>query len=575
MKRKSIFMGLIGISSLSVLSVAACGSGLNQQNNISYASDTPERDNITFATAIPSYWPQYQALKEIVNDWNTNHTNDKNFKKVIFNDATASGESNFNELASSINKNIEAGNVDNIPNIILNNRYESNNLAGLHRLLDLTTDGLNDKSFANQFISNRTQLTNFVTKGIWSIPFTITTNNSIPINKVVLKIVLQYMEKHGANVEHDQASNPKLDELYKETTTISSIQSDVNDPRNWVDNNPNDTSSLNGYTVNDNTFKSVGSLLEFANKAKEALKLTAPIFSIDYLPSLFNQIVYAEDGYSRDAFSLFKPIISSDGLEQGHEYPFLVSGSDAEKKLEASFNFINNFIKNNSIRWTDNQQQWASWDVRQSFTALSMAPGVGTKQSFKSGYNPYTNDGASFNNIMYMDQPTVLNQNDKQGVYNFAETDLIGVHTNQKEDMATKEFVKWMMTGSMSNGEKVVDYLGRESGYVVPTSQVNTQTYLDQTVKNYNAALAKPESQDHNNQEKAGYRAVIQTLENLHDKNAHYFDFVGDQYTDQLLKVVSQTLREVYTDETKTNPTEWNASQFVQKIVDQKSKYDV
>ena len=530
----------------------------NYQNQISLVSNMPET------------WPQYQALKKIVNDYNENKKNENNFMKVVF---LSKKNVKTKHLNTRINKLILSHSND-VPNLLLDGDFgQVYQLATFNRLLNLESKTLNSSHFISYFVNDLSSLaiTNYSKKGLYATPIFALNNNSLVINKPVLKKIFMLMVKKGAIIEKTNA-NAIIKEIVENKTSLSNNENllvgNYGSKRQvkrpillWVDNERLNSTSLANYKINDKIFQTYEKLYDFLAKAHHFLKLKSPLYVYGSgVLSNFLTLLDSQQLSLTEQHSLFNKNANSK-----YNFPFL-KNDQAKQKIITAFN---HFIKPAKEGYGDYPENYNVVGIRNGQHAIASHFSVSARYSYRSQvFGEYTNNGFGFHDILYLPSPAKWNQQSKIESRQLSRWFLMGIKTNSKKDQAVKLFVNYLYNGTLKDDianfknkpRKVANFLQWESSYGIPL--IKSLNFKEQ----YESLYSKLQDDNHK------YDAIYRGLKNFKDSMANrdaLRNFDGNQYTSKLLNIIERIINIAL-----KNPKQWNGERFVVEILKNKSDFN-
>ncbi|EOA06952.1 Hypothetical protein, predicted lipoprotein [Mycoplasma yeatsii 13926] len=513
---KKLLLGLssLVIGSSGMMSVVAC-----------YKDQEP---SIIFQTAQGQAYPLSTALKPFAAYYNEKFKDHKDFIKVKFQFQDAyevdgekiQGHGSFDEfeLIRDAKNNIESRDFKKVPNIILGAQSGAYVINQEGRLLDLSDKGIKKDLFFDKIADLHSVLAGQgSTDKIFNIPFDNADVDSVVFNLRLLNKMFEIIKQGGGTVSEQSDIVKKSKTIKEKDIPTTSIWSHIELKTTEQNQKPFD-----GYTVDDETFKTLDGIRELALKFADNIKmkdedkittstLSGEVLSIDYQEQTFLKELHTKiDEKEKSAFQ----------LDENKKVKYnLVDDTDLKPKFKSLWNDYSNTAKTvfkkevveqgvkskkafHSIKYMKNgKEEWGSWEIFKFQSAISFAASVGAYQNKITRFtknHPYLGkvekgqeadfykNNASESDV-YMTTQVMKSKNSKYGVFNEGGSSIIPVaSSNDKVNRATKKFLEWLYTGTNTIGTKEEHNwftLARTSGYVMPLKDVVTKDKQDEFKK--------------------------------------------------------------------------------------------
>ncbi|WFQ95971.1 prolipoprotein B [Mycoplasma feriruminatoris] len=512
-------------------------------------STTSSSDRILFATAQGSGWPLSLALKPLVKYYNDTYKNEKGFVPVKFQfadnktndpDVETHDITNQFKLIKKAKENIETHNIKDLPNIVLGDQSGAYIINQDQRLLDISDQGIDKNTFSSKIAELHSILAgqNDTTK-LYNIPFDNADTNALQINLRVMEKMFELIEKGGGTVE-------KSSEIYKKVQASKQEKNKNELPEKTIwsalkvkkEKNGND-GSFKDLKVNDDTFKSLKSLREFAAKFTDGIEIekskvkddtiSGEVLSIDYQEQEFYKELHSRIDSGKPIFELDKTnnknipkvkynLVQDDSIKE--EFKKLwEEWKNSIKRVEYNKETPNKKVFQSMKFMANGITEWGSWNIFRFQSAISLAASVGANQNKITDFtrkHPYF--GADIKNDpkfetnnakdadVFMDSQITPSKENKNGVtamtpsktnpgiFDEGGSSILPINVgNEKLNLGTKKFLKWIYTGkNKTSGIEEENWLtlAKTSGYIMPLKEVVTQN----TVKKLEELISKLEA---------------------------------------------------------------------------------
>ncbi|ACU78684.1 P68 family surface lipoprotein [Mycoplasma mycoides] len=513
------------------------------------ACTTTKSDRILFATAQGAGWPLSLALRPLVKYYNETYKNEAGFVPVKFKFADnptkdpeieTHGITNQFQLIKKTKEDIETHNTKALPNIVLGDQSGAYIINQDQRLLDISDQGIDKNTFSSKIAELHSILAGqHDTTKLYNIPFDNADTNALQINLRVMEKMFELIEKGGGTVE-------KGSEIYKkvESSKKEKNKNELPEKTIWsalkVKKEKNGTEgSFKDLKINDDTFKSLKALRDFAAKFTEGVEIdeskvkedtiSGEVLSIDYQEQEFYKELHSRINSDKPIFELDKSndknipkvkynLVQDDSTKQ--EFKKLweewnksikrveYKKETPNKKVFQSMKFMANGIK-----------EWGSWNIFRFQSAISLAASVGANQNKITDFtrkHPYFGDDIKndpkfdTNNAkdadVFMDSQITPPKENKSGesamtppktnpgIFDEGGSSILPINVgNEKLNNGTKKFLKWIYTGKNKiSGIEEENWLtlAKTSGYIMPLKEVVTK----ETVKKLEEIISKLET---------------------------------------------------------------------------------
>ncbi|WP_434333253.1 P68 family surface lipoprotein [Mycoplasma capricolum] len=466
-------------------------------------------DRVLFSLAQGSGWPLARSLKPLVQYYNNNFKNDKDFVPVKFSFAdnknkdpdveTHSIYTEFN-LIKKVKEDMETGNIKALPNIILGAQSGAYIINQDQRLLDVSDQGINKDLFSSKIADLHSVLAGQTdTNKLYNIPFDNADTDSVHYNLKLMKKMFDLIEEGGGTVEHnieiykkakESEDGKKGNEIPKKSIWYALK---VKEKKNGTNNSSINGGSLKNIKVDAQTFQSIKKLRELAANFVDGVEidkskvtkdtLHGEVFSIDYQEDVFFKELHSK--IENPVFELNKN--NKDNKKNPSVKYNLVNDQTTKSEFKSLWGDWSKTIKRiedkgdsalnksvfQSIKFMANaDKEWGSWNIFRFQSAFSLAASVGAHQNKITQLtrnHPYFKDDVlkdpdfDTNNAkeadVFMDsQITPLKENknnnmstntaNNQGIFHEGGSSIIPINVkNEKLNQGTKKFLKWVYTG--------------------------------------------------------------------------------------------------------------------------------
>ncbi|WP_434333796.1 glycerol ABC transporter substrate-binding protein [Mycoplasma capricolum subsp. capricolum] len=497
-------------------------------------------DRVLFSLAQGSGWPLARSLKPLVEYYNNNFKNDKDFVPVKFSFAdnknkdpdveTHSIYTEFN-LIKKVKEDMETGNIKALPNIILGAQSGAYIINQDQRLLDVSDQGINKDLFSSKIADLHSVLAGQTdTNKLYNIPFDNADTDSVHYNLKLMKKMFDLIEEGGGTVEHnieiykkakESEDGKKGNEIPKKSIWYALK---VKEKKNGTNGSSSNGGSLKNIKVDAQTFQSIKKLRELAANFVDGVEidkskvtkdtLHGEVFSIDYQEDVFFKELHSK--IENPVFELNKnnkdnkktPSVKynlvNDETTKSEFKSLWEDWSKTIKRIEDKGDSALNKSVFQSMKFMANaDKEWGSWNIFRFQSAFSLAASVGAHQNKISQLtrnHPYFKDDVlkdpnfDTNNAkeadVFMDsQITPLKENknnnmstntvNNQGIFHEGGSSIIPINVkNEKLNQGTKKFLKWVYTGKNKINKEEENWLtlAKTSGYIMPLKSVVKET---------------------------------------------------------------------------------------------------
>ncbi|TDV24508.1 putative lipoprotein [Mycoplasmopsis mustelae] len=612
MRRKKflIFASFTTITTTAL--VAGCGTQNQQPNKTDYSTTKAASDNkIVFSTPQSEVFPLTIALKKLIPLYNNIMKKNPDFLPIEFRPNSISKANTELELATQTEQYIK-DNSDKLPNLILGNQTSAYIINKYNKLLD-TSSILPASNFPTKLLRNHTELVGEQLNNVklFNLPFDVSDTNGFSINIDLLNKALELAKQAGAIIDE---SGALFDYLKTNKDKGNSIP--ASSAINFLKPIAN---SLKGYKIDENTFKGLNSLFEFARKFHSAMDVDTTKVA-EYGNNPINKLNVFSIDYQQDEF--FKSLSNQLNGKQLWELEISNGKYDFSKikwnikddttMQQAFIKTFDNFVKNHrktvgtklfkDVEFKANgSSDWASWDMRQYQTIFAVVASVGLEQSIDSptsrsffGKSQDPKNWTTRDDVYLQKQVTKNNASDKNGTYIEGGSSLIpiSVDNNGKEDKATKLFLTWLYKQEvvLETGEKILvrDLITRSSAYIIPLNQLinrgNTyysqqeavlKTKIEENQKLIeNQTTSQENKQKYENENKQLTSAInythsgslsYQSLNDFLNNSDYLLNLPSNEKTNQITKKIENMLLESTKNE---NPVVYKGSDVLRAVLD-------
>nr|VZR75404.1 hypothetical protein MF5294_00432 [Mycoplasma feriruminatoris] len=494
-------------------------------------STTSSSDRILFATAQGSGWPLSLALKPLVKYYNDTYKNDKDFVPVKFQfadnktndpDVETHGIVNQFKLIKKAKENIETHNIKDLPNIILGDQSGAYIINQDQRLLDISDQGIDKSTFSSKIAELHSILAgqNDTTK-LYNIPFDNADTNALQINLRVMEKMFELIKKGGGTVETNSEIYKKVESSKKEKNKNELPEKTIWSALKVKKEKNGSEGSFKDLKVNDDIFKSLKSLREFAAKFTEGVEIesskvtketiSGEVLSIDYQEQEFYKELHSRINSEKPIFELDKSnnkdipkvkynLVQDDSIKQ--EFKKLwEEWKNSIKRVEYNKEDINKKVFQSMKFMANGTTEWGSWNIFRFQSAISLAASVGANQNKITNFtrkHPYfgsdIKDDPKFdtNNAkdadVFMDSQITPSKENKNGtggmtpaktnpgIFDEGGSSILPINVgNEKLNLGTKKFLKWIYTGKNKiSGIEEENWLtlAKTSGYIMPLKKL-------------------------------------------------------------------------------------------------------
>ncbi|KIM14194.1 P68 family surface lipoprotein [Mycoplasma capricolum] len=518
-------------------------------------------DRVLFSLAQGSGWPLARSLKPLVQYYNNNFKNDKDFVPVKFSFAdnknkdpdveTHSIYTEFN-LIKKVKEDMETGNIKALPNIILGAQSGAYIINQDQRLLDVSDQGINKDLFSSKIADLHSVLAGQTdTNKLYNIPFDNADTDSVHYNLKLMKKMFDLIEEGGGEVSKDLDIYKKAEASEKDTKGNK-----IPDKSIWnalkvktEKNGSNNNGSLKEIKITKETFESIKSLRDLAAKFVDGVEIDSSKIKDDTLSGEVFSIDYQEEEFYKELHSrIDKPVFELETTKNGNKTSSkvkynIVNDEKTKEEFKKLWDEWKDSIKRKenktkgeknkkvfqSMKFMANaDKEWGSWNIFRFQSAFSLAASVGAHQNKISSLtknhpyfgkdildDPHFNTNNAKEADVFMDSQitplitktnntssnTTTSANTDKGIFHEGGSSIIPINVgNEKLNLGTKKFLKWIYTGKNKIGKIEEDNwltLAKTSGYIMPLKTVvNQETInkLQQEVTKLETVLSNKEN---------------------------------------------------------------------------------
>ncbi|WP_434324089.1 P68 family surface lipoprotein [Mycoplasma capricolum] len=500
-------------------------------------------DRVLFSLAQGSGWPLARSLKPLVEYYNNNFKNDKDFVPVKFSFAdnknkdpdveTHSIYTEFN-LIKKVKEDMETGNIKALPNIILGAQSGAYIINQDQRLLDVSDQGINKDLFSSKIADLHSVLAGQTdTNKLYNIPFDNADTDSVHYNLKLMKKMFDLIEEGGGEVNKDL-------EIYKKAAASEKNNNGnkIPDKSIWSalkvkteKNGSNNNGSLKEIKITKETFESIKSLRDLAAKFVDGVEIDSSKIKDDTLSGEVFSIDYQEEEFYKELHSrIDKPVFELETTKNGNKTSSkvkynIVNDEKTKEEFKKLWDEWKDSIKRKenktkgeknkkvfqSMKFMANaDKEWGSWNIFRFQSAFSLAASVGAHQNKISSLtknhpyfgkdildDPHFNTNNAKEADVFMDSQitpliaktnntssnTTTSANTDKGIFHEGGSSIIPINVgNEKLNLGTKKFLKWIYTGK-NKIEKIEEdnwlTLAKTSGYIMPLKTVVNQETIN------------------------------------------------------------------------------------------------
>ncbi|MGZ9414250.1 P68 family surface lipoprotein [Mycoplasma sp. 5370] len=507
---KKILKSFFSITTLaSVISLASCNNQNQTTIEKKYETKKAQDNKIVFATAQSKVYPLMIAMQELVPLYNKVMKDNPDFLPIELQLSDKSGANSELELAANEAKYIKEDS-EKLANLILGNQSGAFLVNQYGKLLE-TKDILPNSSFISKILKTHTKLVGENIKDdtkIFNLPFDLSDIDAFSINIDLLGKIFELLEQNNAQID-------KNSEVYKY------IQQNKGNGRNIPEDSiinfikVKANNNISNIVVNDETFNNITKIFEFARLVHNSFEIDQDkatkfgkdirdlaIFSIDYQEDTFFKVLnnklkgkklwtLKESKNPYDLSEIDYAIANDTEIQRIFKETF---DEFVQKNSKLEINKANTTTKKPvfyDVKYENNKNEWASWDIREYKTVFAFAAAVGYEQSidsptsrafFAKNNKDISDKFTSDLDVWLRPQVTKNLPSDNYSSYFEGGSSLIPISVDNggKEDKATKLFLKWLYSGEVDyRGKKikVSDLISQKSSYIIPLKEkLNTES---------------------------------------------------------------------------------------------------
>ncbi|AHH45393.1 P68 family surface lipoprotein [Mesomycoplasma bovoculi] len=488
------------------------------------AETTPvvQTKEVKFATSQGKYWPLIFALDSLgqhknglIPYYNEKFKNDPDFVPVRLQlqDETKTKTQqdtadNLETAFSTKSKDFPALVLGDVTSAIVANRN--------NRLLDLSSlsSKLNPSLFNQEVVNNYNKL-NLSNNKLFNIPFNVNDVDATSFNLDNMAIIFDLIKQGGGTVDENM-------ELYKKAMESKNKGNSVPANSLFKAIQPKSNTVFKNMHINQSTFTTIESALEFANNFVAGIQIDSSKTSI--LNDETANISIFDIDYAHQ--SLVKDVISNTGKglwditdktgTPSFEFPIDTDASLQDKfksvydKFTSKINTIKTQVNGKdkiiqAIQYKNYKKpggfgEWGSHDILLYHTAFGYVPGVGIKQSIdtatsRSLFPDQIANFATYQDVYTIGQALKATPDAPYSAYWSGGSSIIPIKTDdEKINKGAVKFLEWLYTGTNDITGKTMsnlDYIAEVGAYFVPTKDYITQTKLDELTKERDGILAQ------------------------------------------------------------------------------------
>lgn len=484
MNKKKLLFGIIPLAVAAPMIAASC-----QKND----------KKVVFQFAQSNSWPLPKMLVPLVKYYNTTFSKHKDFLPIELQFSDKTKTTREFELIKKVKNDIETNNEAALPNLILGAQSGAYVLNQHKRLMDLSDYGITKSIFNKNIADLHSKLPG--QKGndkIYSIPFDNLDVDTVVYNLEVLDYMFKMIKKNGGNVDEKATIVQKATEAGRE-----GVGSKLPENTIWKALEAKSNEVFKGLTVNDETFKSVESIKEFAKKFYEGTKLneskvndetlTGEVISVDYA----NDLLFKELHSQIDKDKLVYDLEETGNPEKPVNVKYnIVQDQDIKSKFKSLLSGYKEAIKrhaykvgaNNKVFQTinfGNKGENSSINIARFKSAIGFAASVGVnstmyssrlKENYGKNDPDFAKKVASYEDV-YMDPQLTTIKKDSQKIFTEGGSSLLVLKSKDSSmNKAVAKFVKWLFEGTNNAYNQGVEEnwktFAKYSGYIMPLASV-------------------------------------------------------------------------------------------------------
>ncbi|VEU60357.1 Uncharacterized lipoprotein MPN_097 precursor (plasmid) [Mesomycoplasma conjunctivae] len=348
------------------------GESTPSNENSAYANDKKgynikANDKVQIATTFSKGRAQYEALNDIIKNYNRLMKDQPGFKEV----EQVSLGSGYDGQADVVRKKITAKEAQ-MPNLLLNYSSLASSLAESGVLLNFTTkenggkESISNSDFAESFSRANRTTSKINNGGSWLIPIAKSSIN-LGANGPVLSYVIESMLAKGAKI--DPSWKDKWDKIKK-----SGLKDRAAVIENWgAVKSDVSALKLNELTIKESTFSNIYSLLEFCDKAQKMFEKSSAVttlegphaLGIDDITGFIQTLGYASVG--ADPESWITTVVEEDGERKISYKSFVEATSQANSKFKELYDMFVPKLKSQSVVFQQSGAYTSSEQIRHNF----------------------------------------------------------------------------------------------------------------------------------------------------------------------------------------------------------------
>ncbi|MDQ0513917.1 hypothetical protein J2Z62_000355 [Mycoplasmoides fastidiosum] len=473
-----------------------------------------QSNNVIFATAQGLDWPLPTALKPLVNYYNATFKDQADFVQVdLLTQSDYNGPTSEVALLNDTVRKISASD-SLVPSLILNTPTAASSIQSYNRLLDVSSV-IKPEDFSPEILSMHTNISGANSasneKRLYSLPFNLTSLESLTVNLVVLKFLLDLAVQAGATLTTESSGLVHDAAAITRAKVIERIKSSGYNRFQYPESSATKTTELNGYTINNDTFKYYDKLNEFVYKVTPLLKLKSgvkfdpirdqltSVLSSDYSNNIFYRFLWQDTGENQSDY-IFKYKNDARNSRVTVDYNFLDGDPTENPKAKAFVESFDKFVGSNFIPYKKDLglrpinyaaktgSDWSHNYIRTFNTALAVSPTVAylssaqsdnARKYFSNNNEQIFQSFAKFDEevkwvgqINYVTKATDAQQ--QKFTYVAGGSALTPIHTTERKDKGLIKFLGWLYKGTIiENGVEynTTDYIELKSRYYVPIAR--------------------------------------------------------------------------------------------------------
>ena len=383
-----------------------------------------------------------------------------------------------------LRNDLESKNSNNFYNLVSLPNTAASLLSSYDMLLNFRDDNP-EFSLKNNKILQKYQpkiLNRNTQKNIFSIPL-FKSADVLTINGPIMGYIFEILEKNGIQIENDFKTfvNKIKAASLNDRETIKTLWGSPKNDINKLANN------YKIETIGYHTFSSFKELLSFSELIQNMFentndqKLNLHALGINDISSVINTISYASINANKQDF--YTQIKNINGVERLSFENFRTVDKKISKNSSEIFDDLKTAIRSRALTIKNDDTYTSIYQVMHKY-AMTISSSAGYEFYFHEKSSP-EKDKTWLNEdeLFALPAPSKYLSSDEKNVIYSRGSSIIGIHANEKEDLGTKLFVKWLtesetkyefpltLNGNTTTFETPTEHVSRMSSYVFPINQ--------------------------------------------------------------------------------------------------------